>query len=86
MVYKIKTSETYEVLYDEQTWFVIIENEFDTGETYYSVLDDEKVEVEDSDLFNEIIDYLEKQTGTSIEDWDNFDDEEGLDNWEESYI
>ena len=85
MVYKIKTSETWEVNYDEQVWFVIIENELDTGETYYSVLDEEKVEIEDTDLFNEIIDYLERQTGTSIDDWDKFDDGE-IDSWDESYI
>lgn len=85
MVFKIKTSETWEVNYDEQTWFVTIENELDTGETYYSVLDDEKREVEDEDLFNEVVDYLEKQTGTSVEDWDDFDDDE-IDAWDESYI
>lgn len=85
MVFKIKTSETWEVNYDEQTWFVIIENELDTGETYYSVLDDEKREVEDEDLFNEVVDYLERQTGTSVDDWDDFDDNE-IDAWDESYI
>lgn len=85
MVFKIKTSETWEVNYDEQTWFVTIENELDTGETYYSVLDDEKREVEDEDLFNEVVDYLEKQTGTSVDDWDDFDDDE-IDAWDESYI
>lgn len=85
MVFKIKTSETWEVNYDEQTWFVTIENELDTGETYYSVLDDEKREVEDEDLFNEVVDYLERQTGTSVDDWDDFDDNE-IDAWDESYI
>lgn len=85
MVYKIKTSETYEVNYDDQTWFVVIENELETGETYYSVLDDEKVEVEDNDLFDEILDYLEKQLGTSLEDWDiSYDND--VDSWDESYI
>ena len=85
MVFKIKTSETWEVNYDEQTWFVTIENELDTGETYYSVLDDEKREVEDEDLFNEVVDYLEKQTGTSVDDWDDFGDDD-IDAWDESYI
>jgi len=85
MVYKIKTSETWEVHYDEKTWFVTIENELETGETYYSLIDDEKVEVEDGDLFNEIVDYLEQQTGTSLDDWDD-DYDDDVDAWDESYI
>jgi len=86
MVIKTKKIEIYEVIYDGQTWFLQVENELDIGETYYSVLDDEKVEVEDDDLFNEIVDYYEHQTGTSHEDDFDWDNDDEVDSWDESYI
>ena len=90
MIYKIKTSETWEVNYDDQTWFLTLENELDTGETFYIVSDINKNEIEDEDLLDEIIDYWEKQTGNyNIDPWEideeNNRDTEGYD-WEESYI
>lgn len=84
MVIKTKNIEIYEIIYDEQTWFLQVENEIDTGETYYSLVDEHKTEVEDEDIFNEVVDYFEHQTGTAIEEDFTWDDD--LDSWDESYI
>lgn len=77
MVYKTKVIEHYDVIYDDIEWTVLYEKDVDSSEIYYTVLDNQGDEVENEDMFNEVIDYFESELGigeeidsdTNIEDY-----------------
>lgn len=79
MVYKQKITETWDVDFDDQSWTLLVETEIDSNETYFTIIDEFDMEVEDNELFNAIIDYWEQQTGkvslNELEDYfENEDD------------
>ena len=80
MVYKQKITETWDVDYDDQSWTLLVETEIDSNETYFTIIDEFEMEVEDDELFNAIIDYWERQTGkVSLEELEDYFENE--DDW-----